>query len=113
MNILFRTYLAFVEREVRKALGVGAYQQSLPQIEEMGQASVAPVPRALSRQAMPRRAVEDFLAANEAMGRLGKLLAGAEDGDPTQRLLLARESLAETMARLASLEKSMAGDRGA
>lgn len=105
--------LAFVEREVRKALGVGAYQEALPQIKEMGHAKVAPVPRAQSRQAVPRRAVQDFLAANEAMGRLGRLLAGAEDGDPHRRLFLARESLAETTARLASLEESMAGDRGA
>ncbi len=82
--------LAFVEGRVRRALGIGAYQQALPQIEEMGKSAVRePRPTEPIISPPAGQALGAFLAANEMMGRLGALLAEAatETGiDPDSRL---------------------------
>ncbi len=87
--------LAFVEAKVKKALGIGAYQQSLPQ---MGRPRVATVEGAAAggRQGEPGPdLLTAFLRANEAMARLGIVLVGGTAG--------VRAALDDTMERLAAL----------
>jgi deoxyguanosine kinase len=94
--------LAFVEGKVRKALGIGAYQEALPQLEAMAAATLRGAP-SLPTTAAPRgRPVSQFLAANEAMARLGALLAQREAASTDETADL-RAALEQTMDRLASL----------
>lgn len=75
-----RSALAFVEGQVRRALGIGAYQQPLPQMEPVRPVT-APVSPADVTQPGPRpRALQQFLAANEAMGRVAVALADTAGG---------------------------------
>jgi deoxyguanosine kinase len=101
--------LAFVEGKVRRALGIGAYQQSLPQIEEMGTAQMRPTPATATRQAPEEKVVGEFLAANAAMGRLGVLLT-ERGGDSSDRASQLRAALKQTMERLSSLADSIGAD---
>jgi deoxyguanosine kinase len=100
--------LAFVEGRVRRALGIGAYQQSLPQIEEVGRAPVRrPLTVKRSERVHPAGALEEFLAANEAMGRVGALLARTAGGlseDDTSEM---KVGLEQTLTRLQSLAHAM------
>jgi deoxyguanosine kinase len=71
--------LAFVEGQVRTALGVGVYQRPLPQMESAGPSRRIEVPAMLTNAAhatVEWEAIGEFLAANEAMGRVGTALAG-------------------------------------
>ena len=109
--------LAFVEGRIREALGVGAYQQSLPQIEEVGLAAFRPVARA---QAVPPQrelqgerepeALRDFLAANEAVSRVGSLLVGQDAGSREDRTAHLRATLEQALERLTSLADSVGVD---
>ncbi|MGD2103714.1 MAG: deoxynucleoside kinase [Anaerolineae bacterium] len=103
--------LAFVEGRVRRALGIGAYQQSLPKLEELGRAQIQPPPRERVSQAPGENIVTDFLAANEAMGRLGALLA--EKGEVTSEKQLSRLKMAlrQVMGRLSAVQDSLGGDQ--
>ena len=94
--------LAFVEGKVRKALGIGAYQQSLPQIDEVGTATVRTAPSTATAAAPPAKVICQFLEANEAMGRLGALLAQREEAPADQTSEL-RATLEQAMDCLASL----------
>lgn len=67
--------LAFVEGQVRTALGVGAYQQSLPRLEPIGLGAVQETASETTKLAPGWGVVEEFLSANQAMGRLGAVLA--------------------------------------
>lgn len=68
--------LAFVEGEVRRSLGVGAYQQSLPQMER-SRAAAAREPSSQGALRPPHRdALSEFVSANEAVARIGTALAG-------------------------------------
>ena len=68
-----------VERQVRAALGVGAYQQSLPRMEPAG-LSQASGTRLESRAQAPKRgSVEEFLTLSAAMGRVGAALSGSAE----------------------------------
>jgi len=101
--------LAFVEGKVRKALGIGAYQQSLPQMEEVGKAQMRPTPSRAAHKAPSEWTVREFLAANEAMARLGVLLTKRE-GDAGERISQLRAVLDQTMRRLSSLADSIGAD---
>lgn len=101
--------LAFVERSVRRAMGIGAYQQALPQIEEMGHTEMRIPRRRRAPDTRPEDAIVEFIAANEAMGRLGALLVG-EHPDPEDRATRLRTMVRQTMDRLASLEASIQVD---
>ena len=71
--------LAFVEGQVRTALGIGAYQQTLPQMSPGPLEQRVPLSEARSVFS-GWDAVGEFLAANEAMGRVGATLAGGARG---------------------------------
>jgi deoxyguanosine kinase len=71
--------LALVEGQVRTALGVGVYQRPLPQMESAGPSRRIEVPATLTNAGhatVEWEAIGEFLAANEAMGRVGTALAG-------------------------------------
>lgn len=87
--------LAFIEGQVRTALGLGVHQRPLPQME----LTAPPVRPAAGPTMRPWMSpVADFLAANAAMGRLGSLLADyAGPGKQDEEL---REALQEATQRL-------------
>ncbi len=98
--------LAFVEGQVRTALGVGAYQQSLPQIEPAGPLRIPTTSVATTRASSEWNAVGEFLAANEAMGRVGAALAGGAtrwSGDQNVELSTALRDVIERLQRLAHI----------
>jgi len=104
--------LAFVEGKVREALGIGAYQRTLPQIEEVARAQMrATPPRASyepSQVEARSHALGDFLAANEAMGQVGALLAGWRDGDRSEeQVSQLRTTMQRAMEGLTSLADSV------
>jgi deoxyguanosine kinase len=71
--------LAFIEGQVRTALGIGIYQQTLPQMETAGAPIGEESPSPLVEAGGPSSewtAIEEFLAANAALGQLGAILAG-------------------------------------
>jgi deoxyguanosine kinase len=97
--------LAFVESQIRRALGIGAYQQSLPQMEGVGW---APGATTLSRPRTTygppgQEALSRFLAANEAMGRAGAILADAAAGRSVEHVSQLGEALSRVMDGLQSL----------
>ena len=95
--------LAFVETQVRKALGIGAYQQSLPQLERStARHAPMPAPPTVQRQ-RARRALDQFASANETMARVGSLLVAQADGLGDDRIAGLRTALYETMGRLAAI----------
>lgn len=70
--------LAFIEGQVRTALGIGDYQRSLPRMEPAGPLREARSPATLTDAARVPPGwdtVGEFLTANEAMGRVGAALA--------------------------------------
>ena len=74
---------AFIEGQVRTALGIGVHQRLLPQMEAAGLPRVllAATPPADAIPAVPGWDVMgEFLAANEALGRVGVALAGSAAG---------------------------------
>lgn len=111
--------LDFVEGQVRKALGIGAYQQSLPQIEEVGWSSLRSPVR---RHATPSRiagqqleegewaALRDFLAANEAMGRVGSLLTTQRTGRRAEQAAELEATLQQAVQHLTSLADLVGAD---
>ncbi len=114
--------LAFVEEKVRRSLGIGAYQQSLPQLGESvasgwssphsaGEAQMWDVPQRAAYQLQPGQVgppgLGEFLAANEALGRVGAFLAqqGAERSEV--RASQMKATLQQAMAQLKELADSI------
>jgi deoxyadenosine/deoxycytidine kinase len=99
--------LAFVEGKVRGALGIGAYQQPLPQIELtpslVGRVRTPAAPMQMADPIPRGEAVNQFLAANEAMGRLGALLAREEEGRSDRRVSEMRTTLQRAVERVTQL----------
>ena len=103
--------LAFVEGKVRGALDIGAYQQSLPQIEltpapaarARMQANPLPVDHQTPRSDAKSGALSQFLAANEAMARAGALLVEREGGPSEEQLSQFRTALRQVLERLTEL----------
>jgi hypothetical protein len=94
--------LAFIEGQVRTALGIGVYQQTLPQMESAGAAAEeAESPLAEAAGPSPEWvAVEEFLAANAALGQLGTILAGGTAGWSSSLRVEMRAALEDTLRRL-------------
>jgi deoxyguanosine kinase len=94
--------LAFVEGQVRTALGIGVYQRALPQMETAGSAGKeSPAP--LVEAAGPTSewtAVKEFMAANAALGQLGAILAGGAAGWSGSLRVEMRAALDDAMRRL-------------
>jgi len=101
--------LAFVENQVRAALGIGAYQRPLPQMEPTGMSQSEVAPTQATHATSELDTVGKFLAANEAMGRLGAALAdrAIDPGDPRVEL---RAALQDTMGRLRHLAHAIGVD---
>lgn len=95
--------LAFVEKEVRKALGIGAYQQSLPQMERAPARTADVPPSSTADRGQARGAINAFLTANEAMARIGTLLAGDVGALPENQTSSLRAALHQTMERLTAV----------
>jgi deoxyadenosine/deoxycytidine kinase len=93
--------LAWVEGQVRTALGIGAYQQALPQMEPVGLMMAPPMLAEVAQGASGWGAVVEFLAASEAMGRLGAALARGWAGRPELGM-----ALRDLMARVQRLARS-------
>lgn len=98
--------LAFVEGKVRRALGVGAYQQSLPQMERSTAAKIETPPREEARRELDRETLSQFMSANEALACVGAALAGAAGTPSDEQASSLRESLRDAMERLRSLANS-------
>jgi deoxyguanosine kinase len=105
--------LAFVEGQVRTALGLGAYQQPLPQIEPVGPPKTKPTlltspPDVGSGWDV----IGEFLAANEAIGRVGVALAGSAMGWSESLTADVRAALQDAMGRLRSMADAIGVDLG-
>jgi deoxyguanosine kinase len=104
--------LAFVEGQVRRALGVGTYQKTLPHVKSS--ASPVEVPGEAVRTTPTTSEwdmVETFLAANEAMGQVGAALAGNTTEEPSRhRAQELGEALRETMKRLQHIANAVGVD---
>jgi len=97
--------LAFVEGQVRTALGIGVHQKPLPQIDAVPTGPLVS-PRDSAARTSRWTAVGEFLAANEAMGRVGAALAESAMGQslvPGEEL---RTTIQDAMTRLQSLAQS-------
>ena len=95
--------LAFIEGQVRTALGIGVYQQTLPQMEAAGSAMEEELPSPLveaSGLSSEWTAIEEFLAANAALGQLGAILAGGTAGCPGSLRTEMRSALDDALRRL-------------
>ena len=101
--------LAFIEGQVRTSLGVGVYQRPLPQMESVAPSREMGEPVALTdtrRVAVGWEAVGEFLAANEAMGRVGAALSDDSagwSGDQGPKLGIALQDTMERLQRMAQV----------
>jgi deoxyguanosine kinase len=104
--------LTFVESRIRKALGIGAYQQSLPQMEQVGRARVRTTLSKAQRayETPNQETLRRFLAANEAMGRVGAILADTVVGRSAEDLSDLRRAMSRVMDDLQSLAHSTGVD---
>jgi len=92
--------LAFVEGQVRTALGIGAHQKPLLQLEPVGPRT----PTTLAEKTYVPSGwdvVGEFLAANEAMGRVGAALADDTAGRPGAKMKTAMQDVMARLQRLA------------
>lgn len=101
--------LAFVESQVRTALGIGAYQQPLPRMEPVALSRTQATPTTTARPGPGWDAVGEFLAANEAMGRVGAALANDALG-PGGLMVELVTALQDTMGRLRRLADAVGVD---
>jgi deoxyguanosine kinase len=95
--------LAFVEGQVRTALGIGAYQQPLPQVGQEGLAKTPTTAVETSPTPLGWDAIGEFLGASEAMGRLGAALTDGEAGWLGERRTELKPALQDALARLQRL----------
>jgi deoxyguanosine kinase len=104
--------LAFVEGQVRTALGLGAYQQPLPQIEPVGPSKARPTLTSPPDVASGWDVIGEFLAANEAIGRAGIALAGSAMGWSEELMADVRAALQDAMGHLRGLAEAIGVDLG-
>ena len=102
--------LAFVEGQVRTALGVGAHQVALPHMEPIGLMRAEAVRLETAQMVPGWEAVGEFLAANEAMGRVGAALANGAMGWPGDLRADLGLALQDAAARLARLARAVGVD---
>jgi Deoxynucleoside kinases len=94
--------LAFIEGQVRTALGLGVHQRPLPQME-ITSLPVRPAAGGTIQQA-EAGPVAYFMAANAAMGRLGNLMAGHHGpGERDRELRSALQETVQGLKRLAAV----------
>ena len=95
--------LAFIEGQVRTALGIGAYQRPLPKMEPAGhyEYKEPAVSADTDRATAGWEALGEFLAANEAMGRVGVALADDTAGNLGPELGRALQDTMERLQRMA------------
>ena len=103
--------LAFVEGQVRTALGIGAYQQPLPQIEPVGLPRRPIAPAEATDATSGWDVVEAYLAANKAMAQVGTALADGAAGWTKSKDTALRTALRDTIARLQRLAHEVGADR--
>jgi deoxyguanosine kinase len=101
--------LAFVESQVRTALGIGAYQQPLPRMEPVVLPRTQATPTTTGRPGSGWDTVGEFLAANEAMGRVGTALANDAMGPGGLGVELVM-ALRDTVGRLRRLADAVGVD---
>jgi len=102
--------LAFVEGQVQMALGIGAYQQPLPQMGLVSPLSAPATPAEMIHVASGWEAVGEFLAASEAMGRVGATLADGARGKAGGQEAQLRAALQDAMVRLQRLARAAGVD---
>lgn len=98
--------LAYVEGEMRRALGVGIYQQSLPQMEHATASRIERAPLKMPRQEIDRDVLSQFMSANEAIARVGAALArtaGTPTGEEASSLRVALRNALDRLESLADL----------
>jgi deoxyguanosine kinase len=109
--------LAFVEGKIRMALGIGVYQRPLPRMDQtdLPQAPTGSAESGKSVPVMPGWSMlKEFLAANEAMGRVGTILADSSfehllasgEGRPIGARVELEVALKETIARLQQIAQT-------
>ncbi len=102
--------LAFVEGQVRAALGLGAFQQSLPQMEPVGPLRTPETLVGTTHVASGWEAVGEFLAANEAVGRVGAALVDGAMGWSGGSRAELRTALQDAMGRLQQMAHAVGVD---
>ena len=102
--------LAFVEGQVRTALGIGAHQQSLPRMGSVSSSRTPTKPAKTPGGTPGWDAVGEFLAANEAMGQVGSALADSAAGRSEGSGAELRTALQDTMTRLQRLAHTVGVD---
>ncbi|MDY7078119.1 MAG: deoxynucleoside kinase [Chloroflexota bacterium] len=96
--------LAFIEGQVRTRLGIGAYQQSLPQMEPIDLFELLPgVSTEGARVTSGRDVVGEFLTASAAMGRVGAALADGATGWSESKGMELKTALQGAVGRLQRL----------
>jgi hypothetical protein len=95
--------LAFVEGQVRTALGIGAYQQTLPRMGSVGPLRTPVTLTEMTHVTSEWDAVGEFLAASEAMGRVSATLADSAVGWSGGQEAQLRAALQDAMVRLQRL----------
>ncbi len=103
--------LAFVEGEVRRALGIGAYQEALPEMGRPRVGKAGPRPRPVAREDS-RGALEAFVSANEAMAQLGSMLVADRGGGSDRPTSSLRGGLEGAMEQLILLAERVGVDLG-
>jgi hypothetical protein len=102
--------LVFVEGQVRTALGIGAYQQTLPRMGSVGLLRTPATLTGMTHVTSGRDAVGEFLAASEAMGRVSATLADGAAGWSGGREAQLRAALQDAMVRLQRLAQAAGVD---
>ncbi len=91
--------LAFIEGQVRTALGIGIHQQRLPQMGSVGPLEATTTLVDAARAAPEWSAVEEFITMNEAVGRVGTALTAS--ATEQSELMAALQEAAVGLQRLA------------
>jgi deoxyguanosine kinase len=105
-----RSALAFVEGQVRTTLGIGAYQQSLPQMEPAARSTRQAAATGTTGVASAWDLVGEFVAANAAMGRVGSALADGAMGWTGELRGELETALHDAMGRLRHLADAVGVD---
>ncbi|MGD2144096.1 MAG: deoxynucleoside kinase [Anaerolineae bacterium] len=98
--------LAFVETQIRKSLGIGAYQEPLPQMLPAHGARATQKVGPMGHEPPGKDAIETFLAANEAVARVGAALGGSLPGSSRGATSDLRAALLDAMEGLHSVAQS-------
>ncbi|MFO7743513.1 MAG: deoxynucleoside kinase [Anaerolineae bacterium] len=90
--------LAFVEGKAREALGIGGYQQTLPQMERSMVATIQRPRPEEARHQLGRDVLHEFMSANQALARIGRILVDEEASH--EQVLSMRRALHDALGHL-------------